>query len=156
MGFHSPFYSFANSEGYDYDALINKYRIIDKHQYDRFFDKSELKEINNTGLVLQEKACDECEEMIKAASKENIKLKLISAFISAEDQKILYEEAVEKYGVEEAELIVERPGHSYAQIGTKVVFDVEIGSKEEKWLKKCLQIRFCICSSKRERRYYRL
>lgn len=138
MGLYLPFYSFYTEEGYltDNFACINKYTRVSRYAYDSLYKKSMFDEINKTGFKLRKDASKECENMIKAAKKEGIKLKVISAYMSYDDQKKAYDKKVKEIGEDAADSIIERAGYSYGELGTKVVFNVKIGSKEEKWLKK--------------------
>lgn len=139
MGLWKPFYSFAAMDGSDFDkneVLLNKYSKINQERYKEDFDISTLEKIGKTDFLLQSDAHDACEKMMKDASKSNIKLTITGAYLSYEDQKKQYDASVKKIGEKKTELIIERPGHSYAQIGTKVSFKVKKGSDTSKWLYK--------------------
>jgi hypothetical protein len=137
MGLWKPFYSFTIMNGSDFDepeVLLNKYTEINQDRYNEDFDVSTLEKVGKTDFVLQSNAHDACEKMIKDAAKDGIKLTITSTFVSYEDQKKKYDAKVKELGQKATEVLVERPGHSYAQIGTKVVFKVKQGSATSKWL----------------------
>jgi D-alanyl-D-alanine carboxypeptidase len=137
MGLWKPFYSFVVMNGSDFDepeVLLNKYTEINQDRYNEDFDVSTLEKVGKTDFLLQSDAHDACEKMIKDAVKDGIKLTITSTFVSYKDQKNKYDAKVKKLGQKAAELVIERPGHSYAQIGTKVVFKVKQGSVTSKWL----------------------
>jgi D-alanyl-D-alanine carboxypeptidase len=138
MGLYRPFYSFYTEEGYltDNFACINKYTRISQYAYNSLYKKSMFDEINKTGFKLRKDASKECENMIRDAKKDGIKLKVASAYMSYDEQKKAYNETVNELGEDAADLIIERAGYSYGELGTKVVFNIKVDSKEEKWLKK--------------------
>jgi hypothetical protein len=132
------FVMYADSGYSDFDGdnitCLSRFARLDKDEYDALFDTSELKEINDTGYLMQKVPHDACEKMIKDAAKAGIKLTVTSGYISFEDQEKLYKDAVEKLGKEKASVTVEKAGYSYAQIATKVTYKVKAGSTTSKWL----------------------
>ena len=136
MGLNRPFYTEIRgvSNIFENYALITKYMKLDTDDCSFFLECATLNTISGTNYKLLDGACTEFEEMRVASKKAGIDLIVTSGFTTYEDQEALYNDAVNRLGTEEADRIVERAGHSYAQIGSKVVMAVVPGSKEEKWL----------------------
>ena len=136
MGLNRPFNTEIRGASTPFDdyALITKYMRLSEEQYNLFLEYFTLKTITGTNYKLAEVACNEFEEMRAASKKAGIDLIVTSGFTTYDEQDALYNDTVNRLGVEEADRIVERAGHSYAQIGSKVVMAVVPGSKEEKWL----------------------
>ena len=136
MGLNRPFYTEIRGAAAPFDdyAIITKYMKLDEEQCSLFIEYFTLKTITETNYKLTEVACNKFEEMREAAKKAGIDLVVTSGFMTYEEQDALYNDTVSRMGVKEADRIVERAGHSYAQVGSKVVMAVVPGSKEEKWL----------------------
>lgn len=77
-------------------------------------------------------------EMFEAANSQNIKLQIISAYRSYEDQKNIYQQWINTLGEEEAKRVSAPPGASQHQLGTTIDFNSLENSfaqsKEGQWL----------------------
>ena len=77
--------------------------------------------------------------MRECAKEEKVNLEIISGFRSYEYQKKIYQEYVNKFGMEKTDTFSAKPGHSEHQTG--LAFDIcddsdnFIGTKEDLWLK---------------------
>ena len=91
---------------------------------------------------LRSEAAEMLVEMLTAAEKQNIHIRVVSAFRSAFDQRRLYLRKINQAGLDQ--ILVAKPGHSEHQLGTTVdlcgldpdyVLKLEFSrTKEGKWL----------------------
>ena len=123
----------------DVTALVNKYnKLPDNIVFD---DLNTLdKRYSNDGTKqLRSEAYDAVIDMIEAAKRENINLLVISAYRTSERQNSLFNNSVNKNGMEHALLYSAKSGHSEHQLGLAVdlnSIDTNFENTEEfKWLK---------------------
>ena len=123
----------------DVTALVNKYnKLPDNIVFD---DLNTLdKRYSNDGTKqLRSEAYDAVIDMIEAAKRENINLLVISAYRTSERQNSLFNNSVNKNGMEHALLYSAKSGHSEHQLGLAVDFNTTQESfektKEFEWLK---------------------
>jgi len=118
---------------------------------DTSYIPKDLKELSLTsstrkGLCLVKKVKEAFELMVKEATKENIKIKVSSAFRSYATQKILYENDLKTKKLEVSDSVA-KAGYSEHQLGTTIditgssidytsASDKFSGTIEDEWLKK--------------------
>lgn len=101
-------------------VVVNKYNILDSS-----FEPEDLVLIEGTEMYLRSEAYDAYLEMKEAMNKIDLNIDVTSAYRSFNTQKTLYNNYVDKHGVEEADTFSARPGHSGHQLG--LVIDVNNG-----------------------------
>ena len=123
----------------DVTALVNKYnKLPDNIVFDDLITLD--KRYSNDGTKqLRSEAYDAVIDMIEAAKRENINLLVISAYRTSARQNSLFNNSVNKNGMEHALLYSAKSGHSEHQLGLAVDFNTTQESfektKEFEWLK---------------------
>ena len=123
----------------DVTALVNKYnKLPDNIIFDDLITLD--KRYSNDGTKqLRSEAYDAVIDMIEAAKRENINLLVISAYRTSERQNSLFNNSVNKNGMDHALLYSAKSGHSEHQLGLAVdlnSIDTNFENTEEfKWLK---------------------
>jgi len=99
----------------NYDILVNKYHKIPDN-----YEPNDLTTIASTGYRLRKDAATHYEELINAATLDNIFLYPFSAYRSYEAQTNLYTNYKNRDGEALADTYSARPGHSEHQLGLAV------------------------------------
>ncbi len=126
----------------DYDAVVNKYyKLPDNFEAKDLVSIDSKYKKSSYNYKLRSKAADALYKMIDAASKDNIKLWVVSAYRTESTQRSLFNNSKNSDGLEHALLYSAKPGHSEHQLGLAV--DLNNASskahfentKEYAWLK---------------------
>lgn len=72
------------------------------------------------GLRLVRPAAQALGEMLRAAEAEGVFLRTVSAYRTFEEQSVIHQRLVERSGIERAQRVSAKPGHSEHQLGTAV------------------------------------
>ncbi len=141
IGLDNEFYTNVNEiDNYlDVTALVNKYnKLPDNVTYDDLVTL-DTNYSNDGKKQLRSEAYDATIDMIEAAKRENIKLTVISAYRTSEYQNTLFNNSVNKNGLDHALMYSAKSNYSEHQLGLAVDFnsvDVNFDQTEEfKWLK---------------------
>lgn len=102
-------------------VLVNKYNYLDQD----YIPNNLIKVKNNVSgeRFLVEEAVNKFYEMCNAIEKENLQIRIISAYRSYNYQKVLYDTYVSKDGLDKADTYSARPGYSEHQTG--LVIDID-------------------------------
>lgn len=119
-------------------AIVNKYYNLNKDvEFDDLINL-DLKYANDNQKI-RSIAYEPLINMIENANKENIMLKVISSYRTYDRQEFLFNNSVNKNGLEHALLYSAKPGHSEHQLGLAVDFNLTETSFEDsneyEWLK---------------------
>ena len=124
LGLDNPFYQNTRQSTYlnSSSILVNKYIYLPEDYIPKDLVEISNKFSNSTRLLVYE-AKEAFEKMANDALKENLNIRVISSYRSYEYQTTLYNNYVEKDGVEVADTYSARPGFSEHQTG--LVIDID-------------------------------
>jgi len=124
LGLDNPFYQNTRKSNYlnSSNILVNKYIYLPEDYVPDDLVEVSSKFSNSTRLLVYE-VKEAFEKMANDALKENLNIRVISSYRSYEYQTTLYNNYVEKDGIELADTYSARPGFSEHQTG--LVVDVD-------------------------------
>ena len=123
IGINKPFYKNNKETKYlnSPKMLVNKYHYLPKEYIPN--NLIDINEYTRSTLKMQKEAYDAFQEMAKDALKENIRIRIISAYRSYEYQEKLYNNYLKNDTVEKVDSYSARPGFSEHQTGLAIDID---------------------------------
>lgn len=140
IGLDKEFYSDITeiSDYNNINTLVNKYHKLPS-EYEATDLVSLNKEYSPNERKMKKEAAEWMVKMIDSASKDNIKLYVVSGYRTEKQQESLFNNSIEKNGLEHALLYSAKKGHSEHQTGyaadINMVDESFKDTKEYEWLK---------------------
>ncbi len=120
IGINKPFYTNSSPAKY----LNTNYILVNKYNYlSKDYIPNNLVNVNSSGIRLVKEAYDSFKDMANNAKKENLNLRIISAYRSFEYQNNLYNKYLQKDPQDKVDTYSARPGYSEHQTGLSIDID---------------------------------